>query len=111
MNTLLTKSPQSISPVVRQGRDGVAAGLSIDRVVVDGDFLALSGWVIGGQDLTFTVADGGGIPMFPSLTFFPRDDVAAGYHVAPESGQARRSHCRSNCPRRNKALRQNSHTF
>jgi glycosyl transferase family 2 len=84
LNTLLAKSPQSISPVVRQTLDGVAAGLSVDHVVVDGDFLAVSGWAIGGHDLTFTVAGGAGVPMFPSLSFFPRDDVAAGYDVAPD---------------------------
>jgi len=84
MNTLLAKSPQSISPVVRQTLDGIAAGLSVDRAVVDGEFLAVSGWAIDGHNLTFTVAEGAGVPMFPSLSFFPRDDVAAGYNVAPE---------------------------
>ena len=53
----------------------------VDRVVADGEFLAVSGWAIGGQDLTFTVASSDGVSMFPSLTFFPRDDVAAGYGI------------------------------
>ena len=41
----------------------------------------MSGWAIGGQDLTFTVAGGVGVSMLPSLTFYPRDDVAAGYGI------------------------------
>ena len=83
MNTLLAQPPRRLSPVVRQAADGVASGLSVDRVVVDGDFLSISGWAIGGQDLTFTVAGGAGVPTLPSLAFFARDDVAAGYNVAP----------------------------
>jgi O-antigen biosynthesis protein len=59
----------------------VAAGLSVDRVMVDGDFLPLSGWAVGSQDLTFTVA-GAGVSMVPSLTFFTRDDVAACYGIS-----------------------------
>jgi O-antigen biosynthesis protein len=78
--TMLAADPsRSSAPVVRRAQDGVAAGLSVDRVVADGEFLAISGWVIGGQDLTFTVASGDGASIFPSLTFFSRDDVAAGY--------------------------------
>ena len=82
MNARLAERLRTRPPVVRQECDGVAAGLSVDRIVADGDFLALSGWVIGGQDLTFTVASGTGVPTIPSLSFFPRDDVAAGYKVA-----------------------------
>ncbi len=81
MTTLTADSPTPSSPVVRRSREGVAAGLSVDRVVVDGDFLAVSGWAVGGQDLTFTVASSAGVSMLPSLTFYPRDDVAAGYGI------------------------------
>ena len=80
-------SSRPSAPVVRRAGDGVAAGLSVDRVVADGEFLAMSGWAIGGQDLTFTVASGDGVSMFPSLTFFPRDDVAAGYGIRARSRQ------------------------
>jgi GT2 family glycosyltransferase len=83
MTALSVESPRPISPVIQRARDGVAAGLSVDRVVVDGNFLALSGWAIGGQDLTFTVAVAG-VSMIPSLTFFTRDDVAAGYGISPD---------------------------
>ncbi len=83
MSALIAQSSGALLPVVRRTGDGVAAGLSVDRAVVDSDFLAISGWAIGGQDLTFT-AGGAGVPMLPSLTFFPRDDVAAGYNVAPD---------------------------
>ena len=81
MTALLDKPLQSLSPVVRRADHGVVAGLSVDHVIVDGDFLAVSGWVIGGQDLTFTAASGAGVPTFPSLTFSPRHDVAAGYNI------------------------------
>src|SRR5208283_6046748 len=77
MTTLAADSSRPSAPVIRRAQDGVAAGLCVDRVVADGEFLALSGWAIGGQDLTFTVASGDGVSMLPSLTFFPRDDVAA----------------------------------
>ena len=81
--TTLAVEPQRRppSPVVRRSRDKVAAGLSVDRVIVDGDFLAVSGWAIGGQDLTFTVSSAVGVSVLPSLTFYPRDDVAAGYGI------------------------------
>jgi len=81
MTTLTVDSSKPSSPVVRRSREGVATGLSVDRVVVDGDFLSVSGWAIGGQDLTFTVASGAGVSMFPSLKFYSRDDVAAGYGI------------------------------
>ena len=81
MTTACVDSPRPPSPVIRRARDGVAAGLCVDRAVADGEFLAVSGWAIGGQDLTFTVASGDGVSMLPSLTFFPRDDVAAGYGI------------------------------
>jgi GT2 family glycosyltransferase len=81
MTALSVGSPRPVLPVVRRMGEGVAAGLSVDRVVVDGDFLALSGWAVGGQDLTFTVA-GAGVSIVPSLTFFTRDDVAAGYGIS-----------------------------
>jgi len=81
MSTVFVEPVRRSSPVVRRTRNGVAAGVSIDRVVADGEFLAISGWVIGGQDLTFTVAGSDGVSMFPSLTFFPRDDVATGYGI------------------------------
>jgi len=81
MTTLAADSSRPSAPVIRRAQDGVAAGLCVDRVVADGEFLALSGWAIGGQDLTFTVASGDGVSMLPSLTFFPRDDVAAGYGI------------------------------
>ena len=68
-------------PVLRRAEQTIAAGLSVDRVVVDGDFLAMSGWAVGSQDLTFTVV-GAGVSMVPSLTFFARDDVAAGYGIS-----------------------------
>ena len=85
MTALSVESPRPISPVIQRARDGVAAGLSVDRVVVDGNFLALSGWAIGGQDLTFTVTvAAAGVSMVPSLTFFTRDDVAAGYGIPPD---------------------------
>ena len=71
MTALLVELPRPISPVIRRAREGVAAGLSVDRVVVDGDFLALSGWAVGGQDLTFTVAVAG-VSIVPSLTFFTK---------------------------------------
>ncbi|MBV9289955.1 MAG: hypothetical protein JO288_19445, partial [Hyphomicrobiales bacterium] len=84
MSALVLAEPsRRLSPIVRRADDRVAAGLSVDRVIADGDFLALSGWTIGGRDLTFTAAGGAGVPALPSLTFFPRDDVAAGYGVAP----------------------------
>ena len=67
--------------MIRRSKDGLAAGLCVDRVAVDGEFLAVSGWAIGGQDLTFTVATAAGVSILPSLTFFPRDDVAAGYGI------------------------------
>jgi hypothetical protein len=73
--------------LLRRGREGVTeAGLSIDRVVADAKFLAISGWLIGGQDLTFTV-EGGGVPALPSLTFYARDDVASGYSVPRASAR------------------------
>ena len=81
MTALAADLSRPSAPVVRRARDGVAAGLSVDRVVADGEFLAISGWAIGGQDLTFTVASGYGASMFPSLTFYSRDDVAAGYGI------------------------------
>ncbi len=81
MTTLAVESPRTSSPVVRRGRDKVAAGLSVDRVIVDADFLAVSGWTIGGQDLTFTVSSAVSVSMLPSLTLYPRDDVAAGYGI------------------------------
>ena len=81
MTALAADPSRPSAPVVRRQRDGVAAGLSVDRVVADGEFLAMSGWAIGGQDLTFTVASSDGVSIFPSLTFFSRDDVAAGYGI------------------------------
>lgn len=81
MTTLAANSSVPSAPVIRRAQNGVAAGLCVDRVVADGDFLAVSGWAINGQDLTFTVASSDGVSMFPSLTFFPRDDVAAGYGI------------------------------
>jgi len=81
MKALAAEQAKLSSPVVRRLRDRVAAGLSVDRVVADGEFLAVSGWTIGGQDLTFTVASGEGVSLLPSLTFFPRDDVALGYGI------------------------------
>src|SRR5208337_3604580 len=64
MTTLTADSPSPSVPVVRRSREGVVAGLSVDRVVADGDFLAVSGWAIGGQDLTFTVASSAGVSVF-----------------------------------------------
>jgi hypothetical protein len=81
MTTLTENSSKPSSPALRRSGAAVVAGLSVDRVVVDGDFLAISGWAIGGQDLTFTVASGTVVPMLPSLKFHPRDDVAAGYGI------------------------------
>ncbi len=81
MTTLAVEPRRPPSPVVRRSRDKVAAGLSVDRVIVDGDFLAVSGWAIGGRDLTFTVSGAVGVSILPSLTFYPRDDVAAGYVI------------------------------
>jgi GT2 family glycosyltransferase len=81
MKALAVESPKPSSSVVRRSRDKVAAGLSIDRVIVDRDFLAVSGWAIGGQDLTFTASNAIGVSILPSLTFYVRDDVAAGYGI------------------------------
>ena len=81
MTALSVESSRPALPVIRQAEQRVAAGLSVDRVVVDGDFLAMSGWAVGSQDLTFTVV-GAGVSMVPSLTFFTRDDVAAGYGIS-----------------------------
>ena len=81
MTTLTADSPKPSSPIVRRSKDGIAAGLSVDRVLTDSDFLAVSGWAIGGQDLTLTVASGAGVSVIPSLWFHPRDDVAAGYGI------------------------------
>ena len=81
MTTLAAASPRPSSPVVRRSRDKIAAGLSIDRVVADGDFLAVCGWAIGGLDLTFTVSGAVRVSVLPKLTFYPRDDVAAGYGI------------------------------
>ena len=76
-----------LRPLLRRGCEGAAeAGLSIDRIVGDSKFLAISGWLIGGQDLTFTV-EGGGVPALPSLTFYSRDDVASGYGVPRTSAR------------------------
>ncbi len=83
MNSRVTDDAKGLRPVIRQIQGRVAAGLSVDRVVADGDFLAISGWVINGRDLTFTV-NGAGVPTIPSLYFFPRDDVAVGYDVDPK---------------------------
>ena len=41
----------------------------------------MSGWAIGGRDLTFTVSSATGVSLLPSLTFYTRDDVAAGYGI------------------------------
>ena len=84
MSALRAESSQISSPVVRRSRDGVATGLSVDRVLVDGDLLVVEGWAIGGQDVTFIAVGGTGVPMLPSLTLFARDDVAAGYSVAAD---------------------------
>ena len=81
MTALSIESPRPALPVIRRAGERVASGLSVDRIVVDGNFLALSGWAVGSQDLTFTVL-GAGVPMVPSLTFFTRDDVAAGYGIS-----------------------------
>ena len=81
MSALSVESSRPALPVIRRAEQRVAAGLSVDRVVVDGDFLAMSGWAVGSQDLTFTVV-GAGVSMVPSLTFFTRDDVAAGYGIS-----------------------------
>ena len=81
MTTLSIESSRPALPVIRRAEQRVVAGLSVDRVVVNGDFLAMSGWAVGSQDLTFTVV-GAGVSMVPSLTFFTRDDVAAGYGIS-----------------------------
>jgi GT2 family glycosyltransferase len=81
MTALSIESSRPALPVIRRAEQRVAAGLSVDRVVVHGDFLAMSGWAIGSQDLTFAVV-AGGVSMVPSLTFFARDDVAAGYGIS-----------------------------
>lgn len=82
MTAACVDSSRPSAPVIRRAQNGVAAGLCVDRVVADGEFLAVSGWAISGQDLTFTAANSDGVFTFPSLTFFPRDDVAAGYGVS-----------------------------
>ena len=73
-------SSRPLSPVIRRAPDE-SRRASVSIGVADGEFLAVSGWTIGGQDLTFTVASGDGVSILPSLTFFPRDDVAAGYGI------------------------------
>ena len=82
MTALAQEAPRLFSPIVRRARDKVALGLSVDRAIVDGDFLGVAGWTVGGQDLTFTVSGALGVSAPPSLTFYPRDDVAAGYEIA-----------------------------
>jgi GT2 family glycosyltransferase len=85
MTALTVESPSPALPVIRTSGEWVTAGLSVDRAVVDGDFLAVSGWAVGSQDLTFTAAGAGAdVSAVPSLTFFTRDDVAVGYGISPD---------------------------
>jgi len=81
--TVHSAEARPVSPVIRRTGEGEVTGLSVDRIVVDVDFLALSGWAVGGQDLTFTVPNAR-VSMIPSLTFFTRDDVAAGYGISSD---------------------------
>ncbi len=83
MNAHVGDRVGGLTPLLRHAQGRVVAGLSVDHVVADGDFLAISGWAIGGQDLTFT-ENVGGLPAHPPVSFVARDDVAAGYGVDPK---------------------------
>lgn len=68
------------SPYIeRDGEGALFRGLSIDRVVSDGEFLLMSGWDIDRAEIVASTPDG--LEVAPSRVRFPRPDVADGYEI------------------------------
>lgn len=78
MNELTTARTMGLYPLLRKEDNKIVAGMSVDRFVLGAGFTIVSGWMIGGGEVTFSSLEG--TPLEPhSTSYFDRDDVAQGY--------------------------------